>query len=247
MVKADLKPARKTRLGAIALVALLHFVTLAALIRAFTPEFAASIVGSLTQTFDVPLETPPPPPSPAPQPNPSPAQDEGAAGAPGKRAKPRDTAVPKAPIAIRPSEAPPVAGKGTENASGARDEGAGTGASGLGSGTGAAAGGSGQGGGGGIAAKPVKIAGDINSARDYPRESRDLRLGSQVVIALKVGIDGRVKACRVLRPSPDAEADRITCRLATERFRFRPGRDAAGNPVETEFGWRQRWFLKGEE
>jgi len=44
------------------------------------------------------------------------------------------------------------------------------------------------------------------------------------------------------KPSPDAEADAITCRLARERFRFRPATDRAGNPIESEFGWQQRWF-----
>jgi protein TonB len=34
----------------------------------------------------------------------------------------------------------------------------------------------------------------------------------------------------------------ITCRLAEERFRFRPSLDNQGNPVEAMYGWRQRWF-----
>jgi protein TonB len=59
---------------------------------------------------------------------------------------------------------------------------------------------------------------------------------------LTVGTDGRVRSCRIHKPSPDAEADAITCRLARERFRFRPATDRAGNPIESEFGWQQRWF-----
>ena len=43
-------------------------------------------------------------------------------------------------------------------------------------------------------------------------------------------------------PSPDPEADAITCRLATERFVFRPRLDDAGNPAVGIFRWRQRWF-----
>jgi protein TonB len=46
----------------------------------------------------------------------------------------------------------------------------------------------------------------------------------------------------VVEPSPDPEADRITCRLAEERFRFRPARNAGGEPVAAQYGWRQRWF-----
>ena len=54
--------------------------------------------------------------------------------------------------------------------------------------------------------------------------------------------DGRVTACRVTDPSPDPEADAITCRLASERFVFRPRLDASGQPVVGIYRWRQRWF-----
>ncbi|MCT2399784.1 energy transducer TonB [Novosphingobium mangrovi (ex Huang et al. 2023)] len=141
---------------------------------------------------------------------------------------------------VKPTQAPPAAGNGDENASGARPEGEGSGASGPGYGTGAGAGGMGQG--GGQATPTVKIKGDINSAKDYPRASRDLRIGASVTIEMTVGADGRVKACRIVQPSPDPAADRITCALATKRFRFRPALDAEGSPVEATYRWRQRWF-----
>ena len=57
-----------------------------------------------------------------------------------------------------------------------------------------------------------------------------------------VGVDGRASNCTIYRPSPDPEADRLTCRLVVERLRFRPATDAAGNPVPAPFYWRQRWF-----
>ncbi|MBA3054099.1 MAG: energy transducer TonB, partial [Sphingomonadales bacterium] len=123
-----------------------------------------------------------------------------------------------------------------------RDEGAGTGAGGRGEGTGSGGSGSGQGAGGGT--KPIKIAGEINSARDYPSATRDLRIGDSVVIWLTVGTDGKPDACKVARPSKDAEANAITCRLALERFRFRPATDANGKPVVSTYGWQQRWFYK---
>ena len=71
---------------------------------------------------------------------------------------------------------------------------------------------------------------------------RRIRRGHDVVIELTVGTDGRVHACRITDPSPDPEADAITCRLATERFVFRPRLDGAGEPVVGTFRWRQRWF-----
>lgn len=243
-MRAVFSPVRRMRLGVAVFVALLHVVLIAVLVRAFTPEFAASVVRGVTQAFSVPVETPSPAvPEPSRTPEAAVPKEEGEAAPPGRKATPRDVSVPAAKIAVKPTQAPPVAGKGLENASGASDRGDGTGASGQGSGTGAGAGGSGQGGGGG-ASTPVKIEGDINSARDYPRASRDLRIGTEVVVALTVGTDGRVKACRVVRPSPDPQAGEITCRLATSRFRFRPAQDASGRPTEGIYGWRQRWFYR---
>ena len=100
----------------------------------------------------------------------------------------------------------------------------------------------GRGQGGGLARKFVQIAGTIDSAKDYPKATRDLRIGKSVLIVFTVGIDGRVHNCRVSEPSGDVQSDAITCRLAEERFRFRPSTDNQGNPVEALYGWRQRWF-----
>lgn len=217
-------------------VALIHILVLWALIHAFTPDLPARLVRDVTEAFNVTI-TSPPPPSPEPSPE---HEKAGAAAEAGRKAVPKEVAAPKPKIVIIEKAAPPVASTGDAVTSGARDTGQGTGAGGQGSGTGSSAGGQGQG--GGAAAKAVKIAGDINSARDYPAETRGLRIGSEVIVVLTVGTDGRVKGCRIHRPSRDPEADRITCRLATERFRFRPATDAAGNPVTSNYGWRQWWF-----
>ena len=233
---ADLSAPKPARIGAMALVVLLHGLLLLALIRGFAPDFTAAVVREVTSTFTVTVTTPPPSPAPSA----SDAQPAGNEGAAGKKAQPRPAEAPKPKVALATKAAPPVAGKGTENASGAREAGDGSGAGQAGSGTGAGGTGDGQGAGG--ASKAVKIAGDINSARDYPRESRAARRGDHVVVALTVGTDGRVKGCRVVRASRDPAADRITCDLATARFRFRPATDRGGNPVESVYGWQQRWF-----
>jgi protein TonB len=158
---------------------------------------------------------------------------------------PKEAAAPKSRIVIAERPAPAVAGKGSDDSSGARDRGTGTGAGGAGNGTGSGNGGNGTG--GGAVTKAVKTAGDINSTRDYPSDSRDARLGHEVIVYLTVGTDGRARNCRVQKASPDPRADAITCTLAEQRFRFRPATDAAGNPVESVYGWRQRWFRPGEK
>lgn len=236
----DLAPPPRTRGLIAALVIMLHVAAVLGLIRAFAPEFSSKVADQVLASFTVTVTTPPPPPKPPPPRRPD---KSGAAGEAGKRAVPREAAAPPPRIVLATQPAPPAAGKGIDNAAGARDAGQGTGAGGQGSGTGSGSGGSGQG--GGAATKAVKIAGDISSARDYPRDSRDARIGDSVVVALTVGTDGRVKRCRIHSASKDPQADQITCRLASERFRFRAARDGNGDPVESTFGWQQRWFYPG--
>lgn len=231
----------------IVLVAMIHLSIALALIAAFAPKFTGRVADTIVIAFTTPR---PIKPEPTPEPPPSPQQSqaaairpEGAAAEAGKEAVASPVAAPSPAIVLATQAAAPVAGEGTETRSGASDAGQGTGAGGQGAGTGSGASGKGQGG-GGAGSGAEKIGGTI-SPGDYPRESRDLRVGDFVVVALTVGTDGKVKACQIRRASRDAEADRITCRLATKRFRFRPATDARGKPVESIYGWAQRWFYPG--
>jgi protein TonB len=241
MTQARYLPRRRPRPSVVALVAALHLAGIVLLIRAFAPNLARDLVRPATEAFNVSVSVPTPPPRPEPNVVAASAERESAAGASGKRARPREVVAPKPAVALSPTRAPPVPGTGAADSAGARETGAGTGASGAGQGTGAGGSGTGTGSGGG-GAKAVKIAGDIVSARDYPKATRALRLGSAVTIALTVSPEGRVSDCRILRASRDPEADRVTCRLALERFRFRPAHDAEGKAVPSVYGWQQRWF-----
>lgn len=231
---------RRPRWWLIVLVALGHLLVLYGLVRAFAPGAVASVERSVLSTFAV-TATPPPPPPPEAEPVP----DEGAAGDPGRQAvpKPMTAPTPRIPVSS-PIPVPRASSSGDASTSGARDSGAGTGAAGSGEGTGSGRGGGGQG--GVPVTKPVKIAGDINSAADFPVPpgGRQARFGTSVTVYMTVGADGRASNCRIVRPSPDPEADAIVCRLAEQRFRFRPATDSAGNPVAATYGWRQEWFQR---
>lgn len=186
-----------------------------------------------TSAFDVPLE--PPKPTSTPK-TPEPV---GAAAEEGRKAVAKAT-IAKARVPAKKTPAPPVASTGNDVRSGAAAQGQGTGGGGEGVGTGSGA--SGNGSGGGLARKAEKIAGDIRSTRDYPRGSQQERIGKRVVILLSIRADGRVSGCQIWRASGVPEADAVTCKLATERFRFRPATDAQGNAVASTYGWEQRWF-----
>lgn len=218
-------------------IGVLHVGIAYGLIRALAPDFTAGVESSVVAAFN--LELPPPAPPP-PEPD---AADEGVAGDPGQEAVAKPVAAPSPKRVVRDEvPAPRAASTGTADRSGAADAGAGTGAAGSGDGTGS--GNSGSGRGSGLAAKPVHISGEINNARDYPVPpgGREARRGTEVIVRVTVGTDGRARGCTIYRPSPDPEADRITCQLVETRLGFRPATDSAGNLVPAPFYWRQRWF-----
>ena len=190
----DIKPPRAARIGFALAIVLLHLVIVAGLMRAFAPDFTVATVNRALAVINVTITAPEPPPS-KPETAPQPVPDEGRAGDEGRKATPREVAAPKTRIPLPRDPAPSVAGTGTDNSAGAADKGTGTGAGGEGTGTGSGRGGNGR---GGMVVRGVeKIAGDINSARDYPKASRPQRLGHSVTIVVGVGVDGRVTDCRV--------------------------------------------------
>ncbi len=229
---------RRWRKGSLlAAIVLLHVLAIYGLMRAFVPDFTATVERSVLSSFTVTVSTPPPPP---PKPAPKAAGAEGAAG---KKALPKEVTAPKPKLVVAtPSPAPRASSSGTATTSGARDAGDGTGAGRQGSGTGA--GGSGSGSGGGAPTKPVHIGGAINNASDFPIPpgGREARIGKSVIVALTISRSGRATACRIYQPSGFPESDAIVCRLAMERLRFKPATNAAGEPVTATFYWKQRFF-----
>jgi protein TonB len=228
---------RRARGAVLAVIVLAHGVLGYALVRAFGGVQALAGAVGLGPVLTATVIAGTPPPSRAVHSH----QDEGASGAAGKRAR-ADQIVGRAHFDTPAPTAPPVAGSGSDTRSGAAAAGEGTGGTVSGSGTGSGGVGTGQGG-QYVATRPVKIAGDLAEA-DYPRAGRARRLGTSVIVLLTVGTDGRVTACRVHQPSGDPDADAVTCRLALERFRFNPALDQNGAPVESLFGWQQRFFWK---
>lgn len=221
-------------------VLLLQALLVLAVMRGLAAAGIVPAEGPGTAAIAVPLDPPAPPPSPSPSASRTAREEQGAEGAAGQKARATQIVAARARIPTSPVAAAPAASTGNAMRSGA-SQGEGTGGGAQGTGTGA--GGSGNGSGGRYAAqRAVKIAGDITSARDYPKKGREQRLGKAVVVWLTVGTDGRVSGCRVGRASGDPEADAITCRLAVERFRFRPALDQTGQPIESTFGWEQRWY-----
>lgn len=237
----DLSVPRRAKFGVALLVIAIQVLLVLGLIRAFTPDFAAKMLDTVVSTFTVTVTTPPPKPPPPPPPPPAAKAPEppGKSGSEGKRAVAKPI-IAKARVPVKSAPAPLATNTGSAATAGAGTNGTGTGAGGPGTGTGSGTGGTGSG--GGAVTKAVKIAGEINSARDYPIATRDLRINDYVIVAVSVGADGRPTGCRVSRASKDAQANTVTCQLALTRFRFKPATDAGGKPVASVYGWKQSWF-----
>jgi protein TonB len=223
----------------VAVIALLHLAALYGLARAFAPDITAAVEREVVSAFAIPATPPPPPPPPENRSEP----DEGAQGAPGREAVAKPVTAPPPKRRLKDDVAlPRVSSTGAASRSGAAAAGDGTGAAGRGEGTGSGNSGSGR---GGVAvSKPVHISGRIDNARDFPVPpgGREARRGTQVIVRVIVTPEGRARDCSIYRPSPDPEADRITCQLVESRLGFRPAADANGNPVAAPFYWRQQWF-----
>ena len=197
---------------------------------------------------DQPPPPVPPPPEKAKSETRKPKDPEGAAAPPAKQRTPSEVAAPKAKLPPPPPiQAAPVAGRGTAPKSGAATiDGPGTGRGGIGNGTGSGLSGDGSGGGGGGgAAEPVLLSGGI-SGSDYPKEALVVRAQGTVVFSFTITLDGRLTDCRVTESSGNRVLDQATCRIATQRYRFRPARNRAGQPVSTQAEGEHDWRLGRE-
>lgn len=139
-----------------------------------------------------------------------------------------------APRIVLPSPVTIVAarhpGDGDRPAQGSGTSGSGSGSGGRGNGSGGGGGGEGAGVNEGVTTLPRQIAGRLHYA-DLPADLRKARSGADLTLRYRIGIDGRVSGCTVISSSGRPDLDAGTCQRITERFRFRPARDAQGQPV----------------
>jgi len=222
---------KRDRVKAAIAVAIFHALLGYAFITGLAYE-VVNKVGERLEVFDIP--DPPPPPEEKPEPvKPKTAEPEGAAA---PKSMPAIVAPkPEIPLPVTPKVQTAPA-SGTSNVPGE-----GTGSGGTGTGTGSGGSGSGTGGGGGDGGeKAQRIRGNL-AYNDLPRSARERSARGTVGVRFIVQPDGRVTGCSVTRPSGDPDLDGTTCRIIERRFRYRPARNAQGQPVAetvtTSFEW----------
>jgi periplasmic protein TonB len=73
------------------------------------------------------------------------------------------------------------------------------------------------------------------SNEDYPVEALRNDWQGTVKVKLRIGTNGRPRACRIVQSSGHARLDLKTCEIMLVRARFQPARDQKGNAVEDDF------------
>lgn len=198
------------------------------------------------ETFAVAPPAPPPPVRTVPERTRN-RRPEGEAAPPNLRSTATPIVAP-VPVVVLPPVSPviaaPVAGVGSDPSQGAAAvPGPGTGAGGQGNGTGSGGSGDGDGGGWEDETPPRRIRGRLRDS-DYPEAAAEAGASGVVSVRYAVEVDGRVSGCRVTRSSGNAALDATTCRLITERFRYRPSLDARGRPVRVTIVVDHEWALE---
>jgi protein TonB len=206
-------------------------------------------VEPLQVAFDV--RPPPPPPPPAPEPEPAPPP-ETPPPAPKPVAKPPARRVASLPRAPAPAPGPPDEAPAPQQVytlpggdmtvhpgePGGSPTGV-PGGTGKGKGGGAAPESTGTGGPRPVPLASVKVMpepiGDYDYSNDYPPEARKLGIEGEVLVRILVGTDGRVAETKLARGLGHG-LDEKALELA-RRFRFKPARNDADQPVATWITW----------
>ena len=96
------------------------------------------------------------------------------------------------------------------------------------------------------AVQPAQLRAGSIGLGDYPASALKLRAEGTTEISILIGLDGRTVQCAVTQLSGNFALDSTSCSLAQRRFRFRPARDAAGNPTFERRTQRVVWRLPDE-
>ena len=221
----------------------------AALVISLSVHFGPAIQSPALETVVMSQPSrPKPPPPPPTRKQEERARSSAAKGAPSARNLRNQAAQVIAPPITPLIQPPPVptailAGTGSAAQTGASDRlGPGQGAGGFGNGLGGGGRGSDGDGNDEAISRPEQIRGKLHFS-DLPPDLRATHQGGELELAYRVGIDGRVSDCHITHSSGRPSLDRTTCDLITKRFRFRPARNARGEPVAGYIIERHGWYL----
>lgn len=91
--------------------------------------------------------------------------------------------------------------------------------------------------------RPIGSPGRWVTYDDYPSLEAARGIGGTTAFQLKIGTDGAIENCLILRSSNSKNLDDLSCKLMRERAKFKPGRDANDQPVISYYVNRIRWTI----
>lgn len=93
------------------------------------------------------------------------------------------------------------------------------------------------------APRPTGDIAQYLGADNYPPAALRVSAQGRTVARLVIAPTGLVSDCQIAESSGNQDLDMQTCRMATQRLRFEPARDAKKRPVESVYRLPVRWSL----
>ena len=84
----------------------------------------------------------------------------------------------------------------------------------------------------------------VFKSEDYPWMAVRGEMQGTTGVVLLIDESGKVADCSVVETSGAASVDAQSCAIITERARFEPALDAAGNPARSSYSQRIKWMLR---
>ena len=78
---------------------------------------------------------------------------------------------------------------------------------------------------------------------DYPPNALKEGREGTTHYTVTVGTNGRAKDCRITESSGSKDLDDATCDMIMKSGRFKPAKDASGQPVESSLSGGMAWHL----
>lgn len=93
--------------------------------------------------------------------------------------------------------------------------------------------------------KPAQgIETNLFTMADYPRDALRAREEGDVTMVWEIGVDGAIRNCRIVQSSGSPSLDKTSCKLLSERNRYRsPAIDREGQPISSWGLRRVTWKL----
>lgn len=97
-----------------------------------------------------------------------------------------------------------------------------------------------------LAERPRPKGGIPISKQDFLLTDKGKQIGGIVTFEIGVAADGALLKCDVISSSGNLALDAHSCNLAMQRLRLSPAKNRAGQPIESKYQTRIRWYADND-